>query len=260
MKPYSRRSFLKTGTLASAGSVIAGNSLLSCTGSNSGTSKGTITVDPTPQFEISPTLFMQFLEPLGNTDPAIEAAWDYGIDNWREDLVKCVADLSPGMIRWGGNYTRYYKWREGIGPADKRPWLYNYYWGGKETNRVGTHEFVDFCKRTGAEPLLGVNFMSDGFEYFKNTSHGENRFGTLEEAADWVSYCNDPDNKERIKNGATDPLGVKFWQVGNETSYGGKDGFSMEQAIFNTRKFAEEMRRRDPSIKLIGWGDVPNCS
>lgn len=142
---------------------------------------------------------MQFLELLNTTEPAIEATWGYGRGDWREDVVKCVADLSPGMIRWGGNFTRYYKWKEGIGPAEKRPWMYNYYWGGKETNRVGTHEFINFCLRVGAEPLLGINFMSDGFDYFKNTVHGENRYGTLEEAVEWVSYCNDPDNRERRK-------------------------------------------------------------
>jgi alpha-L-arabinofuranosidase len=35
--------------------------------------------------------------------------WDYGRDDWKTDVVKCVDDLSPGMIRWGGNFSRYYK-------------------------------------------------------------------------------------------------------------------------------------------------------
>ena len=260
MKPYSRRNFLKAGALASSGSILIGTSLLTCKTKSSGTPKGTLQIDPTPQFDIAPTLFMQFLEPLGTTEPAIEAAWNYGDDTWREDVVKCVADLAPGMIRWGGNFSRYYKWIEGIGPAENRPWLYNHYWGGKETNRVGTHEFMEFCKRVGADPLVGVNFMSDGFEYFKNTSHKQYRYGTIEEAAEWVTYCNDPDNLERKKNGANDPFSVKHWQIGNETSYGGERGFSLDQAIVHTREFAKAMRHRDPSIKLIGWGDVPKIS
>lgn len=260
MKAYSRRNFLKTGALASTGSIVAGSTLLSCNPKPSKSKNGILRIDPTPKFDIASTMFMQFLEPLGTTDSAIEAAWNYGSDTWREDLVKCVADLSPGMIRWGGNFTRYYKWKEGIGPAQNRPWMYNHYWGGKETNRVGTHEFIDFCKRTGADPLLGVNFMSDGLEYFKNTTQKQDRFGTLKEAADWVSYCNDPDNKERKKNGETNPFSVKHWQIGNETSYSGKHGFSLDQAIVHTREFAKAMRHRDSSIKLIGWGDVPNNS
>jgi len=33
-----------------------------------------IVLDPTPRFEISPHLYMQFMEPLGVTDSSVEAA------------------------------------------------------------------------------------------------------------------------------------------------------------------------------------------
>src|SRR5436305_5510413 len=111
-----------------------------------------IVVDPTPQFEISPHLYLQFMEPLGVTDPSVEAAWDYDADDWRKDFVETTRDLSPGMLRFGGLVSRYYKWHEGVGPPSKRPPYRNYVWGGKETHRVGTHESVDFCRRVGAEP------------------------------------------------------------------------------------------------------------
>ena len=106
------------------------------------------------------------------------------------------ADLSPSVIRWGGLYSRYYKWREGVGDPARRPWARNYVWGGKETNRVGTREFVDFCRRVGAEPLYCVNFLSDGDPRFRHTREGD-RSGDAREAADWVTYANDPDNRER---------------------------------------------------------------
>ena len=38
----------------------------------------------------------------------------------------------------------------------------NQMWGGMDSNQVGTHEFVDFCRRVGAEPFFCVNFESDG--------------------------------------------------------------------------------------------------
>lgn len=258
MKPLTRRKFLERGAVVSTGSVLAGSSLLSCNLQATGEKKGVIWIDPTPRADIAPTLFMQFLEPLGSTEQAIEAAWDYGQENWREDVIRCVADLAPGMIRWGGNYTRYYKWKEGIGPVKDRPWMYNLDWGGKETNRVGTHEFIDFCRRVGAEPMICVNFMGDGIEYYKKTEHGENRYGTLEEALEWLSYCNDPANPERKRNGHADPFNVRYWQIGNETSYTGSDGFSLDQSVIHTREFAQAMKRIDPSVKLIGWGDVPD--
>jgi alpha-L-arabinofuranosidase len=118
---------------------------------------------------------------------------------------------------------------------------------------VGTHEFVDLCKRVGSEPLYCVNFLSDGRKPLWNAREG-NRSGDAREAADWVSYCNDPDHAERRKNGSREPLTVRFWQIGNETSYG-SDRFSKTEAIKHTIDFAKAMRSRDKSLKLIGWGD-----
>src|ERR1041385_7530766 len=72
-----------------------------------------IVIDPKPLFDISPHLYMQFMEPLGVTDPSVEAAWDYERDDWRKDFVETTRDLAPGMMRFGGLVSRYYKWHEG---------------------------------------------------------------------------------------------------------------------------------------------------
>jgi alpha-N-arabinofuranosidase len=214
------------------------------------TDANAIVVDPTPLFEISPLLYMQFMEPLGATDSAVEASWDYDADDWRKDFVEITRELAPGAMRFGGLFSRYYRWREGIGPAAKRPPMRNYVWGGMETNRVGTHEFVDFSRRVGAEPFYCVNFLSDGEKRYASAG----RTADAREAADWVSYTNDPDNRERKANGASAPLNVKLWQIGNETSYGTVT-FTKEEAIAHTVEFAKAMKQRDPSIRLIGWGD-----
>lgn len=210
--------------------------------------RNAIVVDPNPLFKISPLLYMQFMEPLGTTDCAVEASWDYEADDWRNDFVAMTRDLAPGALRFGGLFSRYYHWREGVGPAAQRPWMRNYVWGGRETNRVGTHEFVDFCRRVGAEPFYCVNFLSDGEKRYGN------RTGDAQEAADWVSYANDPDNRPRRANGAAAPLNLKLWQIGNETSYGNTT-FTKDDAIAHTIEFSRAMKQRDPSIALIGWGD-----
>jgi alpha-L-arabinofuranosidase len=212
-----------------------------------------VRIDPTPRFTISPWLHMQFMEPLGVTDSSVEAAWDWEADGWRADFLDTVADLAPGAIRLGGLFSRYYKWREGVGPPAQRQPMRNYFWGGKETNRIGTGEVVGLCRRVSAEPLFCVNFLSDGHAWHARTPEG-NRTGDAVEAADWVSYCNDPDDRLRRGHGAAEPYGVKLWQVGNETSYSA-DGFSSDEAIAHTLEFARAMRGRDPSIRLIGWGD-----
>jgi len=237
-----RREFLKQ-----AGLAAAAQTALRAADAN------TIVVDPHPQFDISPWLYMQFMEPLGVTDSSVEAAWDYDRDDWRKDFVDTVKDLAPGAMRFGGLFSRHYKWREGVGPVGKRPAMRNYFWGGKETNRVGTHEFVDFCRRVGAEPFYCVNFMSDGEKRFRTMPEG-NRTGDAREAADWVSYANDPDSKERKQNGAAEPYNLKLWQLGNETSYGAQT-FTRDESIAATIEFAKAMKERDRSIRLIGWGD-----
>src|SRR4029078_13368814 len=157
-----RRQFLKQAALATAA-----QSAIQAAGENA------ILVDPKPLFDISPELYMQLMEPFEISDSSVEAAWDYDTDDWRKDFIDVVKDLAPNVMRFGGLYSRYYKWREGIGPAAKRPPLRNYGWGGKETNRVGTHEFVDFCRRVGADPLYCVNFLSDGEKRYRTTREGD---------------------------------------------------------------------------------------
>lgn len=254
-----RRNFIKQAGSLTAGSLVGAHQLAGNSHSFfAANSRDVLTIDPTPRFEISKLLFMQFMEPLGSTEPSVEGAWNYRTDNWREDFIACVKDLAPDMIRWGGIYNRYYKWKEGVGPVNQRPSLYNHQWGGKETNRVGTHEIMDFCRRVGADPILGVNFESDGVPYFKHTAQGENRVGSAEEAADWVSYCNDPSNRQRKANGQEAAFGVRHWQLGNESSY--INTFTQEEYIETMLRFARKMKERDPSIQLIGWGDAPDCA
>lgn len=262
MSKLSRRMFLKDCTFGAAGSLMANPLLLRGNGPGCrgrfGNPDGAITIDPRPLFSISPYLYMQFMEPLGNTDGSVEASWDYDIDDWRPDLVETVSGLAPDCIRWGGAFIRYYKWREGIGPPAERPSMHNYIWGGKETNRVGTAELVSFCRRVGAEPLICVNLLSDGVKAYWKTRRGENRKGDAREAADWVSYANDPSSPERNAHGYSDPFRVKLWQLGNETSYLYEDGFTMDEAAEHSLEFAKAMKERDPSIEIIGWGDVRN--
>jgi alpha-L-arabinofuranosidase len=95
--------------------------------------------------------------------------------------------------------------------------MLNLLWGGIESNQVGTAEFVDFSRRVGAEPLICVNFESDGRKQYMKAK-GSVRTADAREAADWVRYCNDPANAERRAHGRSAPHAVKYWQIGNETS------------------------------------------
>jgi alpha-N-arabinofuranosidase len=213
-----------------------------------------LAVDGRPQFELSPYLYMQFMEPLGTTDGSVEAAWDFMQDAWRPDVIEVTRELAPALIRWGGCLSSYYRWPEGVGPRDQRRPMYNLLWGGIESNQVGTHEFVTFCRQAGADPLLAVNFESDGRQRWAHPPKGGVRSAGPEEAAGWVDYCNNPANAARQAHGVDAPYGVRLWQIGNETSYD-PDGYDCETAARRTLAFAQAMRQADPDIALIGWGD-----
>ncbi len=202
---------------------------------------GSISIDAEPLFELSPHLYMQFMEPLGATDGSVEAAWDHLRDEWRDDVVEITRQLGPTMMRWGGIFADFYRWREGVGPRTARPSMMNLLWGGIESNQVGTGEFVDFCRRVGADPLICVNFESDGRQQYKKFKDSV-RTADAKEAAEWVAYCKDSS------------LAVRHWQIGNETSYD-KNGFDLETAARKTVEFATAMRAADPAIQLIAWGD-----
>src|SRR4030042_6332412 len=69
-----------------------------------------LAVNPEPRFDLSPYLYMQFMEPLGTTDGSVAAAWDFMNDRWREDVVGATKKLSPALIRWGGCFRSEYRW------------------------------------------------------------------------------------------------------------------------------------------------------
>ena len=250
-----RRDFLKHSTLAAAGGMaLAGPaSAFEVLQAPTARTPAGILIDPTPRFELSPYLYMQFMEPLGATDGSVEAAWDHARDDWREDVATVTRELAPPMMRWGGIFSDYYRWREGVGPRDSRPSMINLLWGGVESNQVGTGEFVGLCRQAGAEPLICVNFESDGRKQYINDK-GHVRTADAAEAAAWVAYCNTPGNAERAAHGIAAPLNVKYWQLGNETSYD-RNGFDLETAARKTVEFARAMRSADAGVQLIAWGD-----
>ena len=72
-----RRDFLRAmGVGATTGIVVASAPADAATPS--------LKIDPEPQYDLSPYLYMQFMEPLGTTDGSVAAAWDFGHDRWRE--------------------------------------------------------------------------------------------------------------------------------------------------------------------------------
>lgn len=115
-----------------------------------------------------------------------------------------MKEAGVSQIRWAGNFSSHYHWMDAVGEKQLRPKKINFAWGGIEDNGHGTAEFVNLCRKAGAEPVIGVNMGS----------------GTPEEAMNWVEYCNGSGGTYyadlRISHGYQEPFHVKYWCLGNE--------------------------------------------
>jgi alpha-N-arabinofuranosidase len=206
-----RRTLLKTGACAALGALIAPRAAWAA--------DAEIELSPeTPGATISPHIYGHFIEHLGGViydgiwvGPASKIP---NVDGIRKSFVDDMKRIAAPNLRWpGGCYADGYHWRDGIGPAAKRPRTYNY-WEGQmppgtnatEPNHFGTHEFMRLCRLVGGEPYLAANVGS----------------GTPKEFYDWVNYCNAPAGSlsladERAANGDKEPFKVRYWGVGNES-------------------------------------------
>ncbi|MFO0927235.1 MAG: alpha-L-arabinofuranosidase C-terminal domain-containing protein [Gemmataceae bacterium] len=166
----------------------------------------------------------------------------------RPDLQDAIAGLRPPVIRWpGGCFASPYRWKDGIGPQHKRRPHPSTMWDDKEVNSFGTDEFIAMCRRVGAEPLLVINIGTPQW------NRGLQDHDFLQEALDWIEYCNGPADskwgKVRAANGHPEPYRVKYWEIDNETWAMGAENYA--RAV---NRFAPAMRKADPSIKLAACG------
>ena len=170
------------------------------------------------------------------------------VDGVRADVFQKIKALHPAFVRWpGGNVAQDYHWVWGIGPRDQRTTWVNLSWANEdEPSDFGTDEFIQFCRNLGAEPSLTVNV--------------EGRGATADEAAAWVEYANGPASSKygamRAANGHSEPLRVKYWELGNEIWGTWVRAHSdAETYARNFNRYAAAMRAVDPSIRLIAVGD-----
>ena len=99
---------------------------------------------------IDPKIYGNFAEHLGR---CIEGGlFDEGSaladkNGYRKDVIEAVKNLDVTLLRWpGGNFSSNYHWQDGIGPRDQRPARLEMAWGTVESNRFGTHEFLNYTE------------------------------------------------------------------------------------------------------------------
>ena len=163
---------------------------------------------------------------------------------FRKDVVGQLRELRLGVLRWpGGNFVSNYHWADGIGPKDGRPRRPELAWGGEESNRFGTDEYLAYCAALGTEPYICLNMGT----------------GTLEEALAWVEYCNSAGGtywaSRRRENGRAEPWRVSYWGLGNEMYGDWQVGaFTAEEYVREATRWARAIRMLDPRAKLVSCG------
>ena len=166
-------------------------------------------------------------------------------------MLGLLRELRMGVLRWpGGNFVSNYHWTDGIGPKDGRPRRPELAWGGEESNRFGTDEFLAYCAELGTEPYICLNMGT----------------GTLEEALAWVEYCNGARDTAlgrtgAGRNGQEAPYRVRYWGLGNEMYGDWQVGaLSAEEYVRDATRWARAIKMLDPDAQLVscgmnGWND-----
>jgi alpha-L-arabinofuranosidase len=165
---------------------------------------------------------------------------------FRLDVLDAIKALNPPLLRWpGGCFADSYHWSDGIGPHRSK--VPNRMWGRlpirmvfgnppfplgpEEDNRFGTDEFMELCRRVGAEPSVTASLGAHD----------------PEEASGWVAFIRD-----RYGAGA-----VPTWSVGNEQwniIEPGGCASRPRKYVERFHRFAQAMRAADPQIKLVASG------
>lgn len=159
-------------------------------------------------------------------------------------FIELARDQGLSLVRFpGGTFSDFYHWEDGTGSLALRKVTPHFTDPGSSRNLFGSPELIKFCKLLGAKPLITVNAGT----------------GTAEEAARWVSYMNAPADEKRITDGIYEPIGVEFWEIGNELYLNGSDaekkiGMSPENYVEKFLAYSDKMRSIDPSISLIAIG------
>lgn len=252
-----RRDFIRNAALGTGAVLSAKFSPLSwAAGKEAAESRIDILLNE-PLGTISPNIYGHFTEDLSGV--IYDGVWVGknskvpNIGGIRKELVDQMRKIHPPVVRFpGGCFADSYDWRDGIGPADKRPRRTNFWAGGEspkapashkyDPNQFGTDEFAHFCKLIGAQPYLAANVRSLPAEQFDR----------------WVEYCNSPAGSTtlaamRAAAGYPEPLNVRYWGIGNE-SWGCGGNFTAQEYAVEFRRFTTWVPRYGQHLNFVASG------
>lgn len=186
------------------------------------------------------------------------------VDTWRgrendlrKDIAQALADMKPKFLRFPGGCLTHdgqldpdarnsiYNWKRTIGPVENRParrnnWVYH------QTMGLGFYEYFLYCEDMDCEPLPVVNAGLD--PHHLRFAEGDLLKQYIQDAVDLIEFAKGgPDTYwggVRAQMGHPAPFRLNYLAVGNEEIH--------ERFHENMALFAQAIREKDPSIRIIG--------
>lgn len=181
----------------------------------------------------------------------------------RADMVRMLADLKPGFVRFPGGCIvegRYlstrYQWKTTIGPAEQRKLIVNR-WNDEFKHRpapdyfqtfgLGFFEYFQMCEDIGAEPLPILN-CGMACQFNSNELVPIDQLDPyIQDALDLIEFANGPVTStwgaKRAAMGHPKPFQLKLLGVGNE-QWG-------PQYVERYAIFARALKAKHPEVQLI---------
>ena len=250
-----RRDFLRAGAAAASGIAFSRKFSPLAFSQSSGATIEVLLDEPLGT--ISPDIYSHFVENLSGV--VYDGIWVGenskvpNVSGIRKELVDEMRKINPALVRFpGGCFADSYDWRDGVGPADKRPRRTNFWAAGEkpsapaahryDPNRFGTNEFLEFCRLIGGKAYLAANLRSLPAEQFYQ----------------WIEYCNSPTGSttladERAAAGFKDPFNVQYWGVGNE-SWGCGGNFTAQEYAVEFRRFTTWVPTYGSELSFVASG------
>jgi alpha-L-arabinofuranosidase len=181
----------------------------------------------------------------------------------RADMVRMLADLKPGFLRFPGGcivegsiLERRYQWKNTIGPIEKRKLLINR-WNYEFIHRptpdyfqsfgLGFFEYFQLCEDIGAEPMPIIN-CGMACQFNSGELCPMDQLDTyIQDALDLIEFANGPASSpwgaKRAAMGHRNPFNMKLLGIGNE-QWG-------PQYIERYAQFAKALKTKHPEVQLI---------
>lgn len=177
-----------------------------------------------PVGEISPYLTGVCLNAAEDTD-----------ERWADGrIIETLKMMRTKVLRWPDTAASYH-WKEAPGASvwkdawETDPEDYHYVEDRStltHTNGMEIDDLLEVCRKTGATPMIGLNFQSG--------LRCDRLDDSLQESLELMRYCKEQDFK------------VTYWRLGNEPYE-----YSTEQLADVINMFVPEMKKIDPDIKIV---------